>query len=33
MPVEVDTPTRKRVVICCILQPVVDEVNRAMREE
>lgn len=26
-------PTQKRVVFCCILQPAVDEVNRAMREE
>jgi len=33
MQVEVGAPTQKRVVICCILQPAVDEVNRAKREE
>ena len=33
MPVEVYIPTQERVVISYILQPVVDQMNRAMREE
>lgn len=33
MPVEVYIPTAERVVISYILQPVIDQMNRAMREE
>lgn len=33
MPVEVYVPTAERVVLSYILQPVVDQMNRAMREE
>ena len=33
MPVEVYVPTAERVVISYLVQPVVDQMNRAMREE
>ena len=33
MPVEVYIPTAERVVLTYIMQPVVDQMNRAMREE
>ncbi|MEN9410981.1 MAG: hypothetical protein RL216_2955, partial [Pseudomonadota bacterium] len=33
MPVEVYIPTAERVVMSYILQPVLDQMNRAMREE
>ena len=33
MPVEVYIPTAERVVLTYLMQPVVDQMNRAMREE